>query len=131
MRMPLMPLAACDNRCNMSGKGASRCDLGTKFNVMRPVFNVVFGPSTPMKELRLCTAGSLSNTAAKACCFSDMAANDVACVASVMTCTAPVSCNGKKPLGMAKYAATVATTVKPNTAKVCQGRFNTLRNPLA
>ena len=28
-----------------------------------------------------------------------IAANEVVCVASVMTCTSPVSCTGKKPLG--------------------------------
>ena len=51
---------------------------------MRPVFKLVFGPSTPMNEVRLATAGSFNSCCAKACWRSAMAANEVDCVASVI-----------------------------------------------
>ncbi len=67
---------------------------------MRPLLSVVLVPSTPMKEDRLSTSGSFRIAAASACWRSAMAAKETDCGASVIAWISPVSCTGKKPLGM-------------------------------
>ena len=69
---------------------------------MRPLLMVVLVPSTPMNEDRLSTAGSWRITRASACCRSLMAANDTVGDDSEMPRMAPVSCAGKKPLGITR-----------------------------
>ena len=69
---------------------------------MRPLLSVVLVPSMPMKEERLSTAGSFRITWARACCRSAMAGKEMVCGASEMPRITPVSCTGKKPLGMAR-----------------------------
>ena len=68
--------------------------------IFRPLFNVVLVPSTPMNDDRLSTAGSCSTIFAISCCRSAIASNEIDCCASVMPWMTPVSCTGKKPLGM-------------------------------
>ncbi len=67
---------------------------------MRPELRVVLVPSTPMKELRLATAGSLRITSARACWPLAMALKEADWGASEMPRITPVSCTGKKPLGI-------------------------------
>src|SRR5262249_39405098 len=66
---------------------------------MRPLFNVVLEPSTPMNEDRLSTAGSSSIARASARCRSAIAENEMDCGASDTPWMTPVSCSGKKPFG--------------------------------
>ncbi len=70
---------------------------------MRPLFKVVLAPSAPMKEERLSTAGSRRITRASSCCFDAMAVNEIVSAACEIPWMTPVSCTGKKPLGMAMY----------------------------
>jgi hypothetical protein len=76
-----------------------RWSSGLRLIDMRPLLSVVLVPSAPMNDERLSTAGSARMTLASSCCFSAMAWNDGrgACEMPWMT---PVSCTGKKPLGM-------------------------------
>ena len=67
---------------------------------MRPLFSVVLVPSAPMKEERLSTAGSCRMTFASSCCALVMAAKEMDAGACEMPWMTPVSCTGKKPLGM-------------------------------
>jgi hypothetical protein len=73
------------------------------FSVMkkRPVFSPGEPPLGPTDEAKLAMSGSLAMTAASACCFSIMPANEMSCAASEMPVIRPVSCCGKKPLGIA------------------------------
>ena len=77
-----------------------RVSCGLRLIRKRPLLSVVLVPSTPMKEDRLSTSGSLRMTAASACWRSAIAANEIDCGASVMPWMRPVSWTGKKPLGM-------------------------------
>ena len=79
---------------------ASRCALGFRLISMRPLLSVALVPSTPMNDVRLATAGSVSTTSANACWRSAIVANETVCGASEMPWIAPVSCTGKNPLGM-------------------------------
>ena len=125
MRMPLTWSLSRVRRSTTTGSAASRWSLGTNCKVMRPVLRLVLVPSTPMNEVRLCTAGSRSNTSARACWRCAMASNEVDWVASVMTCKLPVSCKGKKPLGTHRYKATVLAKLKPNSAHTRPGLSST------
>ena len=66
---------------------------------MRPLFGVMFTPSTPMNDDRLATSRSFRISRASACCRSAMAVNETSSGASEMPRITPVSCTGKKPLG--------------------------------
>ena len=66
---------------------------------MRPLLTVVLTPSTPMKDDRLCTAGSRRITSARRCWRRAMAAKDTVCGAWEMPRITPVSCTGKNPFG--------------------------------
>ncbi|OIQ76288.1 hypothetical protein GALL_420300 [mine drainage metagenome] len=66
----------------------------------RPVFIVVLTPSMPTTEEMLATAGSCSSASTSASCRRCMAANEMSCGATVVAWISPVSCTGKKPLGM-------------------------------
>ncbi|MCY1346344.1 hypothetical protein D9M69_324270 [compost metagenome] len=79
---------------------SSRSSCGLRLISRRPVFSVGLLPSTPMKEVRLSTAGSASSTLARSCWRVAMAWNEIDCGASAMPWITPVSCTGKKPLGM-------------------------------
>ena len=46
---------------------------------MRPLFGVMFVPSTPMNDDRLTTSGSFRITAASACCRCAIAVNEMVC----------------------------------------------------
>ncbi len=66
----------------------------------RPLLSVGLVPSTPMKEVRLSTAGSFRTSAASACWRSAIVPKETDCGAWAMPWITPVSCTGKKPLGM-------------------------------
>ncbi len=78
----------------------SRSLCGLRLICRRPLLSVGLVPSTPMKEVRLSTAGSFSTTSARARWRSDMAWKEIDCGASATPWITPVSCTGKKPLGM-------------------------------
>ena len=77
-----------------------RSSFGFSLISMRPLLRVVLVPSTPMKEDRLSTAGSSSTIPARVCWRSAMAGKEMSWGASEMAWISPVSCTGKKPLGM-------------------------------
>ncbi len=79
---------------------AARSSRGLRLIRKRPVLSVGFVPSTPMNDERLTTSGSFRIRAARACCSSAMRANETDCEASEIPWISPVSCTGKKPLGM-------------------------------
>ena len=54
-----------------------------------------------------------------------MAGNDIDCAASEMPWMTPVSCTGKKPLGMTMYSTTVSTNVATATSRVTAWRSST------
>ena len=64
------------------------------------------------------TAGSASSTFAIACWLSSIASNEIEGDACVMPWMMPVSCVGKKPLGMVMYSSTVSTSVATATSSV-------------
>ena len=71
---------------------------------MRPLFMVVFTPSTPMNEVRFSTAGSLQDDLGQFLLpLATMAGNEMVSGACEMPRIAPVSCTGKKPLGTMMY----------------------------
>ena len=67
---------------------------------MRAVFSVALPPVAPAKATTPSTAGSRSTMAARRCWIADMAAKEMSCRASAWAKMKPVSCCGKKPLGM-------------------------------
>ena len=76
-----------------------RAASGFKLIWIRPLFRVVFVPSTPMNEERLSTAGSARITAASCCCSRAISGKDTLWSASETPWISPVSWTGKKPLG--------------------------------
>jgi hypothetical protein len=78
-----------------------------------------------MKDDTLFTAGSCRMRSASCCWRSAMAANEMDWSASVVACSVPVSCTGKKPLGTHKYSTTVSTSVAPKASQVRPRRFST------
>jgi len=94
---------ACSRACRRritSVALASRSSFGLRRISMRPLLSVVLVPSTPMKEDRFSTAGSSSTIPARVCWRSDMAVKEMSWGASEIAWIRPVSCTGKKPLGM-------------------------------
>lgn len=85
---------------------------------IRPLLSVVLVPSTPMKEDRPATAGSVRMARASACWRSAMAVNEIDWAASEMPRIAPVSCTGKKPLGTAIYSTIVSRSIPTATTSV-------------
>ena len=83
----------------MSEASPSRSLSGFRLIWMRPTFEVMFVPSTPMNDETLATAGSRVTISVIRCCRSAMAANDTSSGASEMPRMTPVSCSGKKPFG--------------------------------
>ena len=77
-----------------------RCASGLRLIDMRPLLMVVLVPSAPMNDDRLSTAGSASMTRASCCCFAAMALELMVGGACEMPWMTPVSCTGKKPLGI-------------------------------
>ena len=71
-----------------------------------------------MNELRLATSGSARITRASACWWRDIAASEVSWAATEMPWMTPVSCTGKKPLGMTTARTTVVASVRTNTSRV-------------
>ena len=80
--------------------GCERSLTGFRLISMRPLLSVMLVPSTPMNEDRLTTSGSLRIAAASCAWRRDMSAKETDCGASVIAWMTPVSCTGKKPLGM-------------------------------
>ncbi|KAG1432961.1 hypothetical protein G6F57_022542 [Rhizopus arrhizus] len=101
-----------------SASGALRSAQGFRLISRRPVFSVVFMPSIPMNDDRLCTSGSANRDCATACWRRDMASNEVFCDDWVTPCSTPPSCTGKNPLGTARYSRPVSTTVATMTSNV-------------
>ncbi len=97
-----------------------RTSSGLRVIWMRPELSVVLVPSTPMKEEMLSTAGSASTTSTSFCCNAAMAGKLTVCGASLMPRITPVSCTGKKPLGMTMNKSTVATKVEMVTSSVAK-----------
>ncbi|MNV60797.1 hypothetical protein D3C71_1532720 [compost metagenome] len=116
--MPWTWRARSSSRAITSASGALRSPQGFRLISKRPVFSVVFMPSMPMKDDRLCTSGSASRLSATACWRRDMASNEVLCADCVTPCSTPPSCTGKKPLGTARYSSPVNTTVPTMTSSV-------------
>ena len=54
----------------------------------------------PMKHMERSTSGSAATTALMACWRSTMAGKEMSCAASEKPVIRPVSCCGKRPLGM-------------------------------
>ncbi len=77
-----------------------RSSRGLRLIWIRPELRVELVPSTPMKDERLSTAGSWRITSARACCLRAMARKETVWGASEMPRITPVSCTGKKPLGI-------------------------------
>ncbi len=102
-----------------------RSACGFRLISSRPAFSVVLVPSTPMKEDRLSTAGSCSTASASTCWRAAMAEKDVSCAASEIPWMTPVSCTGKKPLGIATYIATVAAKVSSAASNASSCRSST------
>ena len=96
----------------------SRSASGFRSISMRPVFSVGFAPSTPMNEVRLCTAGSCRIARASSRWRSAIAAKEIDWRASEMPCSRPVSCTGKNPFGTTRYSSTVSTSVAAATSSV-------------
>lgn len=85
---------------------------------MRPALSVALLPSTPMKDDTAATSGSFSALLAAACWRSAMAVKEIDCGAWVMAWIRPVSCCGKKPLGITMYSSTVSAKVARATSSV-------------
>jgi hypothetical protein len=97
----------------------------------RPLLRVALVPSTPMKDETLSTAGSRSILSARARWRAAISWNDTVGPASVMAWMKPVSCKGKKPLGMAAYITMVRKKVPIATAMVslwCRSTQTSLRS---
>ncbi|MNE39076.1 hypothetical protein D3C80_1330050 [compost metagenome] len=67
----------------------------------RPLAMVWLLPVTPTEWENARTAGSASMILASAWCFSIIDGYDTSAAASLVPRMKPVSCNGKKPLGIA------------------------------
>ena len=66
----------------------------------RPLLTVVLPPPAPTAEPTEATAGSRITALIKACWRSAMAWKEISCAASDRPMINPVSCCGKKPLGI-------------------------------
>ncbi len=80
----------------------SRVPKGFNAINTRPALSVMLAPSTPMKDDTLSTAGSSRSTCASSRLRSDIDRNDAVCGPSEMPWMRPVSCSGKKPLGISR-----------------------------
>ena len=83
---------------------------------MRPVLGVALMAPAPTKDTTPATAGSFNAASAKPVCNDAMRGMDALCAASVTATITPVSCNGKKPLGVTTYSATVPNRVPTATS---------------
>ena len=79
---------------------ALRSLRGFRLMKKRPVLVVCEPPVAPTAEVKLAMSGSLARIAASCCWRSTIAANEMSCAASDTPVMNPVSCCGKKPLGM-------------------------------
>jgi hypothetical protein len=80
----------------------SRWPWGFRAMRRRPALSVMLVPSTPMNVDTLSTAGSSRIACARRRLRSLMASNEIDCGASEMPWMRPVSCSGKKPLGITR-----------------------------
>ncbi len=94
-----MPLSLPVRRLMMTPTPA-RSSRGFSTMLSRPAFGVALTVPTPTTEETPATSGSALITPATRCCRRDISSNDTegsACVTAMMR---PVSCGGRKPLGM-------------------------------
>ncbi len=92
--------------------------------VRRPLFGVGLIDPAPTKDATLATAGSVCAMAANCACSLAMAGMEMAWLASVTATITPVSCAGRKPLGMTMYSrmvpASVPTAISSTSACAAQ-----------
>ena len=79
---------------------ASRSPNGFSWMNMRAVFSAELPPVEPTKPTTPDTPGSLLDDRRELVWRSAMAAKEMSCRASAWPKMKPVSCSGKKPLGM-------------------------------
>ena len=78
----------------------SRSSRGFRVMNMRPLFEAELPTPVPRPIAIVATAGSCMTMAPACSCSLYIAGNDTSCPASVVPNRMPVSCCGKKPLGM-------------------------------
>ena len=86
---------------------ASRSPNGFSWMNMRAVFSAELPPVEPTKPTTPDTPGSFWMIAASRVCRSAMAVKEMSWRASAWPKMKPVSCSGKKPLGMMTYSQPV------------------------
>ncbi|MNP71487.1 hypothetical protein D3C76_1678800 [compost metagenome] len=94
--------ASCGRSRSISSLAeTSRSPRGLRAIQKRPLAMVWLLPVTPTEWEKALTAGSASMIFASARCLSIIDGYDTSAAASVVPRMKPVSCRGKKPLGMA------------------------------
>ncbi len=98
---------------------------------MRPLLIDEDEPPAPMAMAMVATAGSLATTSPSASCRRIISAKEMSCAASDTPLMRPVSCCGKKPLGMAMNRYTVPASVAKNTNSVANWWRSTMSSAQA
>ena len=106
------------SRAMISVALSRRSARGLRVTDSRPLLVVGLVPSAPMKEATPETSGSARMTATTCCWSSDIREKLTSGPASVMPVSSPVSCTGKKPLGMTSARTTVSRNVPMVMARV-------------
>ncbi len=123
--MPGIPATAPFMRSTMASTRSARSSRGFRLITSRPALGVAFSVLTPITETTPATLGSLRIAASTCCWRRCISAKETSVPASVTAVIRPVSCNGRKPLGIAMYSATVAAMVISITISVANWRRST------
>jgi len=98
--MPGMPATLSFSRAMMAATRSSRSPRGFSVMAMRPALGVALSGLTPITETTLATSGSARMMASISACRRCISAKETSVPASVTAVICPVSCIGRKPLGM-------------------------------
>ncbi len=128
-RAPLTWASLGRSRAMIWNASAVRSSRGLRVMNMRPEFCAEAPTPAPMPPATFTTSGSDCTTASNCSCSFAISAKETSCGASEVPNRVPVSCWGKKPLGMAMNSATVATRVARKTIKVMKRWRKTLSRP--
>ncbi len=99
--IPGMPETAPFIRSTMASTRSGRSSRGFRLMTSRPALGVAFSVLTPITETTPATLGSVRIAASTCCWRRCISAKDTSVPASVTAVISPVSCNGRKPFGMA------------------------------
>ena len=110
-----------------SSTESARLALGTRCMKRTPWLVLLMPPRDPTLEKNASTFGSWRTMALRTFWCSTMLLNEIPSAASVKEKTCALSSLGRKPIGMIRNSATVATRIRRDATIVASGRRRTNR----